>query len=1138
LSARLPASESVTKLEDFVSPHIVSGTDQRVGDNMRYRRCGRTRSALLALVLSGVLSSAAVAQQKLNFDIPAQPAAVAIQSWAQQSGLQVFAAEDDLRGIRTNAVQGDFAPVEAAQRLIAGTGLEVVATGENTVTIRRVRPVGTAASSGDEKFSSLETEELMEVIVTGSRIRRPGFDTLQAAAVTEREEMERRAYTNVGQALEATPGFMQSDSSPVGLSQGNQSVGQTFVNLFGLGSQRTLTLVNGRRFVSSNSPVGNSSVAPGSQVDLNVIPAGLVERIETVAIGGAPVYGSDAIAGTVNVILKDDFEGIEATALYGVTDEDDAETTTYRLLMGGNFDEGRGNAVIGVEYNEQKGLLLADRQGLGQLRPNPANTSDTDGIPSSRIVENLRFGILTDGGLPLDGSLAAFGGNLPGLTIPGLYPNGNWVFDSSGNPLHFGPNGDLVPYDRGAVAEAVQGIPVRTSGGDGLDGARHTQLLAPTERTLINGMARYDIAPSVRVFVETSFAHTEGIERGELLAFTAPGLFGGPPLMFSATNPFLTQQARDILAANGLTEFQLNRNLSDVLDRSPGNTEIDLYRGVGGFEGDFGAFGDTWSWDVSYNYGRSRNSSSINYIIEERLLNAIDAVVDPNTGAIVCASAAANPDCVPINLFGENNFSDAAADYVSTVGRGISINTLQVLNANLSGRLPFGISERIAFNVGVERRRETASFDPDATQESGITLTGQNIAFQGIEGDFTTEEGYAELVAPVISPEQNLPIVKSLIVEGAARYVDHSLAGADTTWSAGGRFAPRLPGWGDGLMLRGVFTHAIRSPSVSELFLGTTPILVQITDICNAENFDEGNNPGVRAANCAAALAAVGGPAPQSFDETTDGASPAGTLSGNPNLDNETADSWSIGIVYQPTNLPRLRLAADWSDIELEGGIESLGIGELMAACYDSAEFPNVDACSSFRRLTAAEAAAQPGPTRTAGDLANGFRTGYINTSTISFAGLTLDAAYSFELPAGTLDVGARVFRLEEFNRLTFAGAELIESAGLVGAPDYRVNLNVGYGWRGLFVDLQARWTSSVTFDREATVEDRPFNEVGAYTLVNGTIGYSFTDKVSLQIAVSNLLGKEIPYEARVSGLVGSYDAIGRRYFATLRASF
>lgn len=1109
---------------------------------MRYRRCGRTRSALLVLVLSSVLSSAAVAQQKLNFDIPAQPAAAAIKSWAQQSGLQVFAAEDDLRGIQTNSVQGDFSPVEAAQRLVAGTGLEVVATGENTVTIRRLRPVGGAASPGDEKFGN-RVEPLMEVIVTGSRIKRPGFDTLQAAAVTQREEMERRAYTNVGQALEATPGFMQSDSSPVGLSQGNQSVGQTFVNLFGLGSQRTLTLVNGRRFVSSNSPVGRGrgAVAPGSQVDLNVIPTGLVERIETVAIGGAPVYGSDAIAGTVNVILKDDFEGVEATALYGMAESEDAETATYRLLMGGNFDGGRGNAVVGVEYNEQKGLLLSDRLGFGTLRPNPADGGDDDGIPALRVVENMRFGILTDGGLPLDGSLAEFGANLPGLTIPGLYPNGNWVFDSSGNPLHFGRSGDLVPFDRGEVVESVEGIPIRTSGGDGLDAARHSQLLAPTERTLINGIARYDVAPWVRVFAETSFAHTQGVERSELLAFTAPGLFGGPPLLFSATNPFLTQQARSTLAANDLAEFQLNRNLTDVLDRKPGNTEIDLYRAVGGFAGDFDAFGETWSWDVSYNYGRSRNSSSINYIVEERLLNAIDAVIDPDTGAIVCASADANPDCVPINLFGENNFSDAAADYVSTVGRGISINTLQVANANLSGRLPFGVSDRIAFNVGVERRREKASFAPDGTQEAGVALSGQDISFQGIEGDFTTQEGYIELVTPLISPEQNLPVVKSLSVEGAARYVDHSLAGAATTWSAGGRFAPRLPGWGDGLMLRGVFTHAIRSPSVSELFLGTTPILVQITDICNAENFDEGNNPGVRAANCAAALAAVGGSSPQTFDETTDGASPAGTLSGNPNLDNETAGSWSIGVVYQPGNLPRLRLAADWSDIELEGGIESLGIDELMAACYDSVEFPNVDACSSFRRLTAADAAAQPGPTRVAGDIANGFRTGFINTSTISFAGLTLDAAYSFDLSggaAGTLDVGARVFHLKEFNRLTFAGAELVESAGLAGVPDYRVNLNVGYAWRQLFVDLQAQWTGSVTFDQEATPEDRPFNEIGAYTLVNGTLGYAFTDQVSLQIAVSNLFDKDIPFTARIAGEVGSYDAIGRRYFATLRARF
>lgn len=1104
---------------------------------MRYRRCKGSRSALLALVLSSVLSGAAFAQQKQNFDIPAEAAPAAIQRWAQQSGLQVFAAEDDLRGIRTNRVHGDFGAVEAAQMLVAGTGLEVIASAENTITIRRARPA-VAPNGGDEKFSSAASESLMEVIVTGSRIKRPNYDTLQSVTVTDAAEMDRRAYTNIGQALEATPGFMESESTTIGTSQNNQGAGQTFVNFFGLGSSRTLTLLNGRRFVSSNSASARGNV-PGSQVDMNVLPAGLVERVETVAIGGAPVYGSDAIAGTVNVILRDDFEGIEGSAVYGLTERDDARTETYRLLMGGNIGAGRGNAVLAVEYNEQAGLLLSERLGLGSLEDNPNNIDDTDGIPALLAVNNLHIGVLTDGGLPLDASVPGF--NIPGISFEplGLYPNGNWIFDASGNPLQFGADGNLAPYRRGSEVLSVLGAPVLMDGGDGLNGARVTPLLAPTKRTLINAIAHYDVTPWARAFTELSFAHTEGVEQTELIALAAPGIFGGPELLFSTSNPFLSQQSRDIFAANGLTQFQLNRNFNDILDREPGTTQIDLYRIVGGFEGDFGGFGgETYSWDIAFNYGRSHNESSLNFMNRDRLLEAIDAVVDPDTGQIVCASG--NPACAPLNLFGENNFSDAAADYVTDLSRGVSINTMQMVTANLTGRLPFGISDPIAFNFGLEHRREAASFDPDQLQESGELLSGSGFGFAGVSGQFETDEAYTELVVPVISPAQNLPVVKSLTLEGAVRYVDHSITGGATTWSSGLRIAPRLPGWGDGLLFRGVYTRAIRSPAVTELFVGATPVATGISDICNADNFDEGLNPQVRSANCAAALAAVGAGSPETFSETTDVASVVGFKSGNLDLDNEEADSWSVGIVYQPVALPQLRFAADWSDITVDGGIRDLSLDELLTACYDSPDYPNVPACGAFQRLTAAEAAAQPGAPRVAGDVANGFRTGYINASTIEFSGMILEAAYGFNLPgaAGAMRFGTKWFYMDEFRITIFAGVPAANSAGLTAAPRNRANFDIGYSWRQLDLGVQARWIDSAVFSREDTIEDRPYNEMPSYTLFNGSVGYHLTEKVSLQLSVNNLFDKEMPYQARIANSVGTYDAIGRRYFATVRASF
>ena len=1088
---------------------------------------------MLTLVLSSLLSSAAIAQQKQSFDIPAEGAAAAIQRWAQQSGLQVFAAEDDLRGIRTNAVHGDYAAVEAAQLLIAGTGLEVIASGENTITIRRTRPASPSSGAGDDKFSNLASESLMEILVTGSRIKRPNYDTLQATVVTEAAELERRAYTNVGQALEATPGFMQSDSSPLSTTQSTQTVGQTFVNFFGLGSQRTLTLVNGRRFVSSNSASSRGGI-PGSQVDLNTIPAGLVERIETVAIGGAPVYGSDAIAGTVNVILRDDFEGIQGSAVYGVTDEDDAQTEAYRLLMGGNFAEDRGNAVISVEYNEQKGLMMRDRTDVADFWDNPDDTGPADGIPSQVAVRRFRYGILTDGGLPMNPAVP-----LAGFVHPALFPNGNYVFDSSGTPLQFGANGDLVPFHRGTlIFDAGTGAPIIQDGGDGMDPSRRLPLLAPTKRTLINGMAHYDVAPAVRLFTEASFAHTEGVEQSEIIALAEPAVFNGPALTYSVDNPFLTSQARSTLIANGLTDFVIARNLSDLLDRTPGTTEVDLYRIVAGFQGDFPSFGgETWSWDIAYNYGRSRSTSSLEFINEDRLLEAIDAIPD-GSGGIVCASG--NPDCAPLNLFGENNFSNAALDYVTDPSRGISTNTLEMVTANLSGRLPFGIAEPISFNVGYEHRREAAAFDPDALQENGVLLTGGGFGFEGISGSFETDEVYSELVVPVISDQQNLPIVKSLSVEGAVRYVDHSLTDTATTWSGGLRIAPRLPGWGDGLLFRGVFTHAIRSPAVTELFLGKSPVATGLTDICNQDSYNQGINPAVREANCRAALAAVGGPAPEAFDETTDLASVVGTQSGNPNLENEEADSWSVGIVYQPVEHPQLRFAADWSNIRLEGGIEDLPIGQLMLACYDSPDFPNVGACGQFHRLTAAEAAAQQGPARIAGDVANGFKTGYINTSKIEFEGLIVEAGYSLELPsvASSLHFGTKLFYMDEFRTTSFAGVPSDNSAGLIGVPRVRLNFDVGYSWRNIDLGLQARWTDKVIFDRNNTIEDVPFNQVDAYTLLNGSIGYRFSDKVSFLVSIDNLTNKEMPFEALINRAVAQYDLIGRRYFATVRANF
>ncbi|MGA9797075.1 MAG: TonB-dependent receptor [Rhizomicrobium sp.] len=1089
----------------------------------------RARWLATAAVAAMLMGGQALAQEMRSMSIPAEDAGAAIQDFTKQSGLQVFAPAEDLRGIRTNAVQGSLSPLEAAHRLVAGTGLEIVQTGDNAITIRRPT-TQISAPSADEAANGGAVEE---VVVTGSRIKRAGFDTLEAAIVTSSEQIQQRGYTNILDALQATPGFGVPGSSSLGAGQGRLGIGQSFANFFGLGSQRTLTLVNGRRFVSSNTAAGGSgsNASPGSQVDLNLIPVGLVDHVETVAIGGAPVYGADAIAGTVNIILKDHYEGAELTAQYGISDQGDAENQTYRALFGANFDNDRGNVVFSAEYNKQDSLRMSDRFGLLYALPNPADTGPNDGIPAFFFNPNTSFAFMTEGGLPYDGSVL----DIPGLHYPGLYPNGNYIFNASGQPLQFDKKGQLVPMNFGTPAQNAQlgggaYIPLYASGGDGVTAADHFGLLAGTTRTLLNGNAHYDLAPNVRAFLETSYAHTDGVLPSDLTSIIAPNIIGAESLSFSVTNPYLSSGDRATILANGLTTFNLSRNLNDVVDTMPAHSQEDVYRIVGGFEGSFQAWSNEWSWNASYNYGNSRTDSTDNYIDPTRILLAADAVKDAS-GNIVCASGGS---CVPIDLFGENAFSKQAANYVTNHAEGIGINTLEDINANLSGDLPISVfgADPVKFNIGYEHRRESANFKPNAALAAGDSIDGVP-GYSPIAGSFHTDEAYGETVIPLISDDEGLPVIKSASFEGAARYVQNSAAGGDVTWSAGGRVAPRLPGWGDGLVLRGVATHAIRDPAITELYLGSSGVLNGLTDPCDAGNVGAGPDPSARLANCTKALAAVGGPAPGSFHSTTGSISQAGVESGNPDLKNEVANSWSLGFVYQPVSDSHFRFSADWSNIDLRNGIQLLDIDSILSACYDSPSFPST-ACSHFSRLTKAQAT---GP-RIAGDIAAGYTEGYVNTSSLNFAGLILSAQYDSDLAdmfssmndAGALSLSGTMFYTDRYDEVSFAGQPTAFEAGTLDVPKYKLQLNAGYTWHKFDTSVQVLWTSSSVIDNTLTTETYANFTVPNYTLINATIGYQLTDMFHAQIVVNNVFNKKLPEVAQLERSFNLYDPIGRTF--------
>lgn len=1108
----------------------------------------KQRGALLGTAAAiMMMSSAVAAQAQKRYDIPAGEISKSVQRLAMEAGVQVMVPETDTRGLVTKPVSGEFTPIQALHTMLEGTGLSISSDKNDVFVIRRVaaegQGQGQVASAGED------------IIVTGSRIARAGFDTLQAAMMDDAMQIEKRGYANVAQALEANPLFGTSNSG-VGSSQGLNGTGQRFVNMFGLGSQRTLTLVNGRRFVAANSAAAGGSAPAGAQVDLNLIPASLVERVETIAIGGAPIYGSDAIAGTVNIILKKDYEGIELSGLSGISERGNARQYSIRGLAGTNFGGGRGNIVAGLDYSKQDGLIY--RQVIGDwvsTIANTDNTSSSDGISALRIVNDFRHAVLTEGGLPYfdSGAAAVIGNDGPGVSMPGLgiAPAGNYIFDASGRPLQFGTGGDLIPFNPGTmVQDLLRGtglgtFPMVSDGGDGRSTADNQSLLTPSNRLLANILAHYDVSSSVRVFVEAAYARSNVARIVDSYAYAAPGLIGGPRLTFSVDNPFLTDQARSIIVANGLTSFNMNRNLRDLVTRgAQQRTKLDMYRAVGGFEGAFDVAGERWNWDLSYNYGRIRNHSSMNYVDPGRLVEAANAIAGPN-GTPICASG--NAACVPINLFGYGSPSDAAMEYVSDIGHAIGTNTQTVLTANVGGRLPFGISTNpISFNIGAERRTEKAVFEPDDVVQAGILIIRPGLGgFAPIAGKFDTKEVYGELVVPLVSDDQDFPFIRSAELEGAIRYVDHSLAGGAVTWSAGGQIYPRLGGIGEGLSLRGVYTKAIRSPAITELFTGSTPLSTQAFDPCSQGSYDRGNVPEVRAANCTAALAAVGVSSPTDFNPTTHTRSPAGFLSGNANLDNEKARSWSVGVVYQPPAIPSLRFAADWTNIKLDDGIESLTINNLMEACYDSADYPSTPACSTFRRLTAADIAAGEGTSgsaRVVGDIADGFSTGYVNTSKMNFAGLIVAADYAFDIGGGgngnVMRLGTKVFYTDKYDITRFAGLLPMRNAGTLQYPKWRIQTNAGVSVGDVDFDIQVLWRAKTKFDLLATIEDTPVNEVDAYTLVNGTLGWTVADRFRLKFIVNNVFDRNIPYSAVVRRNYSTFDILGRTFLVNVAANF
>lgn len=979
------------------------------------------------------------------------------------------------------------------------------------------------------------------IVVTGSRIARRGIESASPIQVIDSKQLDTRGYQTVAQALNELPTFGVPGASPVGFNQSGFGAGQSFVNFLGLGSQRTLTLVNGRRFVSSNtSSIFGPTGAGGSQVDLNVIPTKLIERVETVAAIGAPIYGSDAIAGTINIILKRNYDGIDIDAQSGISERGDAPDYRVRLLAGRNFAGGRGNITIAGEYNVSKGLLFTDRSVTtldGRFEQSRSGTGP------QVIYIDFRIPSVDPSGAPVVGG-GDFGLDFPLSPQQAALVGGDFnVRNAAGQSVRFGPDGSLIPIDFGTPIGPDDGFNIFTNGGNAYSLTSVENLLTDLKRYSANAQLSYDLTDKLRFFGEGWFSVSEGRNLASQPVYNT-GLFDAAGtrdgnLIISLDNPFLSAAARTAIANSIINNENSDQNLGVVgtqnyfylgrasTDLSPGVSKgkSQVIRLVGGLDGEFRLLpGKDWRFEAFVNYGRAKVTSRNPELNQQNFLNAINAVRGPG-GSIICAPggtnspiATLNSNCAPINPFGQQ-ISQAARDYVTTIATPKNLNTQLDGVASISGpliKLPGG---DLAFALGFEHRRETSDFSPGAFYFGSGTGSsadrgsfGRSVPIDSVNGRYHTNEIFGELKADIISPSNGIPFVYALTLQTAGRYIWNSIAGNDPTYTFQARYAPIRD-----IAFRGAYTRAVRAPSITEAFNPRSSAFGFATDVCDKTLVNQGPDPSTRQKNCAAAGV------PTNFNSLSNQRSFQTFTFGNPDLGNEKSDSFTAGVVLTPRFLHGFNATVDYIRVKLKDAISQFSNSQVVAACYDATTYPNNPFCALLGRDPATRQL-------------NSVGTSYFNSAQLQYRSIIGSIDYRKQTPffgrESHLGLNLSYQYLDTLTNQVTAGSAPVINGNSVGYSRHKGVASLTYDNGGFTGQVQVNYIGKALVDPNVRRNFYSIPSVRAFTFTNLSLAYNVGQRFTLRGSVDNLFDVKPPYPYPASGGTGTYfqGILGRYY--------
>ena len=988
-----------------------------------------------------------------------------------------------------------------------------------------------------------EVVEVEEITIIGSRIKRSTtFDSPVPVTIVTGEDFENRLFDYAASAVTRLPSAAGAESGP----NGSQAI-----NNLRLGSQRTLVTVNGNRFVSSNG-------YGGGQVDVNNIPTMLIDRVEVINIGGAAVYGSDAVAGVVNYILKDDFEGFKFQYNHNNFYDNLALQRGYKMLFGGNFMDGRGNVTLSIDYTTNGNRRIRINELSERCR---SLNSDSNGrVPGQRFVvpecENFTyFGISPNGSVSF--------GDL--INTPGAYGFGPNYF---GRPWPGTPQTDFYAFDdNGKLKVANLGFPtdgvLRFWGGDGfkIQGIHDPNVwLEPIEKYNFVQTGRFDITPRMRVSGSVYLTSYEAEAADGSQGFYTTGLFGSPSnsLIVECNNPFLDPADSAFLCENWVSGTNSYGNDTFIMSKAWGP----YVRSIGGedvdtvdnrvfnlrLEGDFDIGDRTFDYNVGITDGSSRRVNSRGDIIKARLFAAIDAVLLPD-GTIDCRvntvsrSSYTNEfiedpyfqpggtmdpsyailgepgDCSPLNPFGNGSqISDAAADYV---GGQVSTRTATNQNYNfgyISGPIVDLPAGELSVLVGYEERTETYKFT-DALIDEAYIAEGSG-GMTALTGKFSTSDTYMEVIAPVVSPDMNIPFVEELTVTGAYREMDHSVSGEDNVDSLSVVWRVN-----SALAVRYNQQNTVRSPAIGEAFQPQFISSYIVDDPCDASNINTGPAPENRATNCGK----LGNP--PGWLSRAETASIFTYRGGNPNLLTEKSDSVNYGLIYTPTNLPftsveipgDLRIALDYIEVDLTDAIIDLNPDEVLSACYDAdpSSYPNSFCKQVFRDADNQMSGFTPGTIGVQGGTSNG--------STYDYQGYIVELDYNLPLEdvfswgMGTFGYNLKGYQEKKDAFQATAASPVVDTTGAISKPETRYLHTWDWSYNDWYVFVDGVWTdgglTDFYWDKEAfpdkyvymdltdgSASDRVLaHSFDGYWTFSGGVVYDYNENLSGVLRITNL---------------------------------